>query len=159
MIRRPPRSTHCISSAASDVYKRQDQMQSKPKVVKLNKLEYRFFKQVNKFRIGSPRAIQSPPRSQGYTRPTHCQSKKELYRSQSPDLYLNGDTNVYRIENSFQQNSKQITSPSTKDISKIGCISKNYHNNQIQNGANTKNNASFPKGCLLYTSPSPRDQA
>ena len=23
MIRRPPRSTHCISSAASDVYKRQ----------------------------------------------------------------------------------------------------------------------------------------
>eukprot|EP00825_Cyclidium_porcatum_P032687 TRINITY_DN3489_c0_g1_i2.p2 TRINITY_DN3489_c0_g1~~TRINITY_DN3489_c0_g1_i2.p2 ORF type:complete len:102 (-),score=23.54 TRINITY_DN3489_c0_g1_i2:50-355(-) len=25
MIRRPPRSTHCISSAASDVYKRQTQ--------------------------------------------------------------------------------------------------------------------------------------
>ena len=25
MIRRPPRSTHCISSAASDVYKRQAQ--------------------------------------------------------------------------------------------------------------------------------------
>ena len=25
MIRRPPRSTHCISSAASDVYKRQVQ--------------------------------------------------------------------------------------------------------------------------------------
>jgi len=25
MIRRPPRSTHCISSAASDVYKRQMQ--------------------------------------------------------------------------------------------------------------------------------------
>ena len=31
MIRRPPRSTHCISSAASDVYKRQ--------VLHLNKLE------------------------------------------------------------------------------------------------------------------------
>ena len=27
MIRRPPRSTHCISSAASDVYKRQQQEQ------------------------------------------------------------------------------------------------------------------------------------
>eukprot|EP00825_Cyclidium_porcatum_P029783 TRINITY_DN31717_c0_g1_i1.p2 TRINITY_DN31717_c0_g1~~TRINITY_DN31717_c0_g1_i1.p2 ORF type:complete len:118 (-),score=25.68 TRINITY_DN31717_c0_g1_i1:30-383(-) len=26
MIRRPPRSTHCISSAASDVYKRQEYM-------------------------------------------------------------------------------------------------------------------------------------
>eukprot|EP00975_Prorocentrum_lima_P024059 5062021-Prorocentrum_lima.AAC.1 len=25
MIRRPPRSTHCISSAAPDVYKRQDE--------------------------------------------------------------------------------------------------------------------------------------
>eukprot|EP00825_Cyclidium_porcatum_P022380 TRINITY_DN2465_c0_g1_i1.p2 TRINITY_DN2465_c0_g1~~TRINITY_DN2465_c0_g1_i1.p2 ORF type:complete len:101 (+),score=18.05 TRINITY_DN2465_c0_g1_i1:153-455(+) len=29
MIRRPPRSTHCISSAASDVYKRQSQYLSK----------------------------------------------------------------------------------------------------------------------------------
>eukprot|EP00825_Cyclidium_porcatum_P020635 TRINITY_DN232_c0_g1_i10.p3 TRINITY_DN232_c0_g1~~TRINITY_DN232_c0_g1_i10.p3 ORF type:complete len:104 (+),score=37.71 TRINITY_DN232_c0_g1_i10:2-313(+) len=29
MIRRPPRSTHCISSAASDVYKRQTQNQLK----------------------------------------------------------------------------------------------------------------------------------
>eukprot|EP00825_Cyclidium_porcatum_P017280 TRINITY_DN20026_c0_g1_i2.p5 TRINITY_DN20026_c0_g1~~TRINITY_DN20026_c0_g1_i2.p5 ORF type:complete len:102 (-),score=35.55 TRINITY_DN20026_c0_g1_i2:644-949(-) len=28
MIRRPPRSTHCISSAASDVYKRQVSTQS-----------------------------------------------------------------------------------------------------------------------------------
>eukprot|EP00826_Nyctotherus_ovalis_P046970 TRINITY_DN534_c0_g1_i5.p1 TRINITY_DN534_c0_g1~~TRINITY_DN534_c0_g1_i5.p1 ORF type:complete len:129 (+),score=51.48 TRINITY_DN534_c0_g1_i5:25-387(+) len=28
MIRRPPRSTHCISSAASDVYKRQAQYRS-----------------------------------------------------------------------------------------------------------------------------------
>ena len=26
MIRRPPRSTHCISSAASDVYKRQPEI-------------------------------------------------------------------------------------------------------------------------------------
>ena len=26
MIRRPPRSTHCISSAASDVYKRQEKI-------------------------------------------------------------------------------------------------------------------------------------
>ena len=31
MIRRPPRSTHCISSAASDVYKRQVQF-SMPKI-------------------------------------------------------------------------------------------------------------------------------
>eukprot|EP00969_Alexandrium_andersonii_P319537 14116038-Alexandrium_andersonii.AAC.1 len=28
MIRRPPRSTRCISSAASDVYKRQDQQRA-----------------------------------------------------------------------------------------------------------------------------------
>eukprot|EP00826_Nyctotherus_ovalis_P064998 TRINITY_DN9543_c0_g1_i12.p1 TRINITY_DN9543_c0_g1~~TRINITY_DN9543_c0_g1_i12.p1 ORF type:complete len:112 (-),score=16.40 TRINITY_DN9543_c0_g1_i12:151-465(-) len=33
MIRRPPRSTHCISSAASDVYKRQINS-SVPKIVK-----------------------------------------------------------------------------------------------------------------------------
>eukprot|EP00826_Nyctotherus_ovalis_P043675 TRINITY_DN4627_c0_g1_i2.p1 TRINITY_DN4627_c0_g1~~TRINITY_DN4627_c0_g1_i2.p1 ORF type:complete len:298 (+),score=121.49 TRINITY_DN4627_c0_g1_i2:25-894(+) len=32
MIRRPPRSTHCISSAASDVYKRQDYVAKLPKV-------------------------------------------------------------------------------------------------------------------------------
>ena len=30
MIRRPPRSTHCISSAASDVYKRQNYSVSIP---------------------------------------------------------------------------------------------------------------------------------
>jgi len=30
MIRRPPRSTHCISSAASDVYKRQETTSSRP---------------------------------------------------------------------------------------------------------------------------------
>ena len=30
MIRRPPRSTHCISSAASDVYKRQVLMRRQP---------------------------------------------------------------------------------------------------------------------------------
>ena len=29
MIRRPPRSTHCISSAASDVYKRQGKKPSR----------------------------------------------------------------------------------------------------------------------------------
>jgi len=28
MIRRPPRSTHCISSAASDVYKRQERREA-----------------------------------------------------------------------------------------------------------------------------------
>jgi len=33
MIRRPPRSTHCISSAASDVYKRQGEMASPLKPV------------------------------------------------------------------------------------------------------------------------------
>jgi len=33
MIRRPPRSTHCISSAASDVYKRQ--MKGQEEVVEL----------------------------------------------------------------------------------------------------------------------------
>ena len=31
MIRRPPRSTHCISSAASDVYKRQSQSRPRPR--------------------------------------------------------------------------------------------------------------------------------
>jgi len=32
MIRRPPRSTHCISSAASDVYKRQHENRSRPAI-------------------------------------------------------------------------------------------------------------------------------
>eukprot|EP00825_Cyclidium_porcatum_P006075 TRINITY_DN12989_c0_g1_i1.p1 TRINITY_DN12989_c0_g1~~TRINITY_DN12989_c0_g1_i1.p1 ORF type:complete len:115 (-),score=21.33 TRINITY_DN12989_c0_g1_i1:688-1032(-) len=42
MIRRPPRSTHCISSAASDVYKRQ--------AISLNFLKS-IFKQKMKFTI------------------------------------------------------------------------------------------------------------
>eukprot|EP00825_Cyclidium_porcatum_P037271 TRINITY_DN4080_c0_g1_i8.p3 TRINITY_DN4080_c0_g1~~TRINITY_DN4080_c0_g1_i8.p3 ORF type:complete len:106 (+),score=9.26 TRINITY_DN4080_c0_g1_i8:211-528(+) len=36
MIRRPPRSTHCISSAASDVYKRQEYMGSKRHLTSIN---------------------------------------------------------------------------------------------------------------------------
>eukprot|EP00969_Alexandrium_andersonii_P009945 434255-Alexandrium_andersonii.AAC.1 len=35
MIRRPPRSTHCTSSAASDVYKRQPQSSSQPRCERL----------------------------------------------------------------------------------------------------------------------------
>eukprot|EP00826_Nyctotherus_ovalis_P017241 TRINITY_DN15065_c0_g1_i16.p1 TRINITY_DN15065_c0_g1~~TRINITY_DN15065_c0_g1_i16.p1 ORF type:complete len:105 (+),score=19.32 TRINITY_DN15065_c0_g1_i16:25-315(+) len=37
MIRRPPRSTHCISSAASDVYKRQA-YRSKPPAAKTKEI-------------------------------------------------------------------------------------------------------------------------
>eukprot|EP00825_Cyclidium_porcatum_P011153 TRINITY_DN156_c0_g1_i3.p1 TRINITY_DN156_c0_g1~~TRINITY_DN156_c0_g1_i3.p1 ORF type:complete len:386 (+),score=94.57 TRINITY_DN156_c0_g1_i3:151-1308(+) len=39
MIRRPPRSTHCISSAASDVYKRQVSTQSTWGIIQYNKLK------------------------------------------------------------------------------------------------------------------------
>ena len=39
MIRRPPRSTHCISSAASDVYKRQSYDTAKKIFENLSKLE------------------------------------------------------------------------------------------------------------------------
>eukprot|EP00826_Nyctotherus_ovalis_P013050 TRINITY_DN13492_c0_g1_i2.p2 TRINITY_DN13492_c0_g1~~TRINITY_DN13492_c0_g1_i2.p2 ORF type:complete len:135 (+),score=57.20 TRINITY_DN13492_c0_g1_i2:24-407(+) len=38
MIRRPPRSTHCISSAASDVYKRQTKRKLKESLVLSAKL-------------------------------------------------------------------------------------------------------------------------
>eukprot|EP00825_Cyclidium_porcatum_P045346 TRINITY_DN6879_c0_g1_i1.p3 TRINITY_DN6879_c0_g1~~TRINITY_DN6879_c0_g1_i1.p3 ORF type:complete len:118 (-),score=29.02 TRINITY_DN6879_c0_g1_i1:457-810(-) len=40
MIRRPPRSTHCISSAASDVYKRQYQRRVHGTVKPREKKEY-----------------------------------------------------------------------------------------------------------------------
>jgi len=39
MIRRPPRSTHCISSAASDVYKRQVQARAQLIDVKVHRLD------------------------------------------------------------------------------------------------------------------------
>eukprot|EP00825_Cyclidium_porcatum_P008087 TRINITY_DN1403_c0_g1_i8.p2 TRINITY_DN1403_c0_g1~~TRINITY_DN1403_c0_g1_i8.p2 ORF type:complete len:108 (-),score=29.33 TRINITY_DN1403_c0_g1_i8:5-328(-) len=38
MIRRPPRSTHCISSAASDVYKRQAQYLVNQKLATIEKI-------------------------------------------------------------------------------------------------------------------------
>jgi len=41
MIRRPPRSTHCISSAASDVYKRQVPLYADPKLVAFLRDQYR----------------------------------------------------------------------------------------------------------------------
>eukprot|EP00825_Cyclidium_porcatum_P047705 TRINITY_DN7805_c0_g1_i1.p2 TRINITY_DN7805_c0_g1~~TRINITY_DN7805_c0_g1_i1.p2 ORF type:complete len:116 (+),score=29.17 TRINITY_DN7805_c0_g1_i1:76-423(+) len=42
MIRRPPRSTHCISSAASDVYKRQVSTQSTWEQVLRDELQVKF---------------------------------------------------------------------------------------------------------------------
>ena len=47
MIRRPPRSTHCISSAASDVYKRQDAT-FEPATFFLDSVEVEFGKFVSK---------------------------------------------------------------------------------------------------------------
>jgi len=54
MIRRPPRSTHCISSAASDVYKRQDYSRriTRPRFQSLN--PYRYFLNENNFQVGNP---------------------------------------------------------------------------------------------------------
>ena len=59
MIRRPPRSTHCISSAASDVYKRQSWNPNDPAAAarrakaKENKIKFENMKQQrNQYKAG-----------------------------------------------------------------------------------------------------------
>eukprot|EP00825_Cyclidium_porcatum_P027045 TRINITY_DN29072_c0_g1_i1.p2 TRINITY_DN29072_c0_g1~~TRINITY_DN29072_c0_g1_i1.p2 ORF type:complete len:111 (+),score=26.25 TRINITY_DN29072_c0_g1_i1:59-391(+) len=100
MIRRPPRSTHCISSAASDVYKRQ-----------------------------------------------YIQKKKIQFKS--------------RLEKPPRNNKNQQMKLNEEQLSII-CILCEKLNAMSEKWAITGSFGQVLQGikiCLLYTSPSPRDQA
>eukprot|EP00825_Cyclidium_porcatum_P001669 TRINITY_DN10760_c0_g1_i1.p3 TRINITY_DN10760_c0_g1~~TRINITY_DN10760_c0_g1_i1.p3 ORF type:complete len:102 (-),score=28.67 TRINITY_DN10760_c0_g1_i1:114-419(-) len=101
MIRRPPRSTHCISSAASDVYKRQ-----------------------YKRRVHGEEANRL---NNGFIGPEH------LFLG----LLRNGEGKAIEILSKLNINFTEI---------------KTIIENKLREMAD-------PIGCLLYTSPSPRDQA
>eukprot|EP00825_Cyclidium_porcatum_P010618 TRINITY_DN15437_c0_g1_i3.p1 TRINITY_DN15437_c0_g1~~TRINITY_DN15437_c0_g1_i3.p1 ORF type:complete len:104 (-),score=30.83 TRINITY_DN15437_c0_g1_i3:72-383(-) len=103
MIRRPPRSTHCISSAASDVYKRQG---------------------INAEYMGDDNEYDS-----------------EGLKIRIPKY--NGNPNLCAQKGAFTL--WQIHNPL---------------NSQVQNGSiKSVSRTPLDKFCLLYTSPSPRDQA
>eukprot|EP00825_Cyclidium_porcatum_P050631 TRINITY_DN9095_c0_g1_i3.p1 TRINITY_DN9095_c0_g1~~TRINITY_DN9095_c0_g1_i3.p1 ORF type:complete len:100 (+),score=26.94 TRINITY_DN9095_c0_g1_i3:133-432(+) len=99
MIRRPPRSTHCISSAASDVYKRQQVKQSQ---------------QYNS--ILSLPSIKGQQQSQ-----SNLQNKQKSKQS----LIINRPSSVKLKQKRLELHKSQVNL----------------------------------QACLLYTSPSPRDQA
>eukprot|EP00825_Cyclidium_porcatum_P039618 TRINITY_DN4849_c0_g1_i11.p1 TRINITY_DN4849_c0_g1~~TRINITY_DN4849_c0_g1_i11.p1 ORF type:complete len:566 (+),score=133.78 TRINITY_DN4849_c0_g1_i11:127-1824(+) len=136
MIRRPPRSTHCISSAASDVYKRQEQ-----KVIKQNqngKQEYSP-KQIagnnQKIKLYSPQirnylmhtqyystlnyaTKNGSPLSHQYQRqnlnsPTHeKQGKRAISRSLSPNIINNTvsyESEIYKVYQKMVQKNKELS--------------------------------------------------
>eukprot|EP00831_Metopus_contortus_P068363 TRINITY_DN6112_c0_g1_i6.p1 TRINITY_DN6112_c0_g1~~TRINITY_DN6112_c0_g1_i6.p1 ORF type:complete len:101 (+),score=14.64 TRINITY_DN6112_c0_g1_i6:117-419(+) len=62
MIRRPPRSTQGVSSAASDVYKRQLQQGREPTFTSAYLKQYNFIKdRFFEFEVDSPSKIQNLP--------------------------------------------------------------------------------------------------
>eukprot|EP00825_Cyclidium_porcatum_P046788 TRINITY_DN744_c0_g1_i3.p3 TRINITY_DN744_c0_g1~~TRINITY_DN744_c0_g1_i3.p3 ORF type:complete len:136 (+),score=15.11 TRINITY_DN744_c0_g1_i3:129-536(+) len=135
MIRRPPRSTHCISSAASDVYKRQIQSQSKS--------NYFFF--------------------DIYTSSSISNSKFFTFsQTTQPNCYASCNCRYRNTHStaSHQQVQNQRFSGFTHHLVRrwiaqqhepVGhsrfCIERSWRHH----GKN--------RSCLLYTSPSPRDQA
>eukprot|EP00825_Cyclidium_porcatum_P032694 TRINITY_DN34906_c0_g1_i1.p2 TRINITY_DN34906_c0_g1~~TRINITY_DN34906_c0_g1_i1.p2 ORF type:complete len:134 (-),score=25.14 TRINITY_DN34906_c0_g1_i1:120-521(-) len=133
MIRRPPRSTHCISSAASDVYKRQTQ--STWGIIKLKLI-----------------LINQKPTM------NTTSSKSEKYRLHYP---YSVSSQRY-LTNTFEQQKPTYTYYSN-DISPPPLISHKTmgYPTTIETRPLTQITHSpiMSYTCLLYTSPSPRDQA
>eukprot|EP00825_Cyclidium_porcatum_P046912 TRINITY_DN7497_c0_g1_i1.p3 TRINITY_DN7497_c0_g1~~TRINITY_DN7497_c0_g1_i1.p3 ORF type:complete len:104 (-),score=31.08 TRINITY_DN7497_c0_g1_i1:54-365(-) len=103
MIRRPPRSTHCISSAASDVYKRQLDMQ---------------------------------------------QSQQDAQRERQEKT---------KRRRRFDKMLETIGQSCLTSLGAVVDSKNNPIDSYIDNKSEEKNK--ITTGCLLYTSPSPRDQA
>eukprot|EP00825_Cyclidium_porcatum_P025519 TRINITY_DN27716_c0_g1_i1.p4 TRINITY_DN27716_c0_g1~~TRINITY_DN27716_c0_g1_i1.p4 ORF type:complete len:110 (-),score=37.85 TRINITY_DN27716_c0_g1_i1:87-416(-) len=109
MIRRPPRSTHCISSAASDVYKRQYQ-----------------------------RRVHGFGRTRGSVQImiTNAGKQPKQVIAVDPSKTMKGITSDVKSWNTLDSQKKK----------------------KVKSTDPVKLPAQF-QSCLLYTSPSPRDQA
>eukprot|EP00825_Cyclidium_porcatum_P003514 TRINITY_DN11632_c0_g1_i3.p2 TRINITY_DN11632_c0_g1~~TRINITY_DN11632_c0_g1_i3.p2 ORF type:complete len:135 (-),score=24.80 TRINITY_DN11632_c0_g1_i3:105-509(-) len=134
MIRRPPRSTHCISSAASDVYKRQ--------VLNASLKE-------QSVDVAEVIVVGAKPSAFGTTK---------------TGASTNISTEQMAILPSISRSLDDFTrlSPYSGAGNSFGGRDGRLNNVTID-GANFNNNFGLsnglPGGCLLYTSPSPRDQA
>eukprot|EP00825_Cyclidium_porcatum_P011625 TRINITY_DN15983_c0_g1_i2.p1 TRINITY_DN15983_c0_g1~~TRINITY_DN15983_c0_g1_i2.p1 ORF type:complete len:135 (-),score=32.43 TRINITY_DN15983_c0_g1_i2:63-467(-) len=109
MIRRPPRSTHCISSAASDVYKRQVQYYDYSNYSKdggLNKYrqEYKLYNQM--FNLDDKRKCKVPKTDRDSSSIDQFLSKNQQTQNQFKQL-------CQMIQRSMQQ---QVSKQSSQKI-------------------------------------------
>ena len=167
MIRRPPRSTHCISSAASDVYKRQGEWprSSTTEHRTLTLCAERPSNKGSTRQASKPSAITNSNTSatiERGTSPTNRHATRQ--RGQLPPQHQNQgggreDRGHVADTRSHDQagpqgkspqtcGGRQTTSGTTTRIGTLHSATTATHHSSIVHH----------QGCLLYTSPSPRDQ-
>eukprot|EP00825_Cyclidium_porcatum_P031387 TRINITY_DN33244_c0_g1_i1.p2 TRINITY_DN33244_c0_g1~~TRINITY_DN33244_c0_g1_i1.p2 ORF type:complete len:192 (-),score=42.46 TRINITY_DN33244_c0_g1_i1:122-697(-) len=191
MIRQPPRSTHCISSAASDVYKRQSQQSSN---IDLEEdTDYTiiiFFDKLSvKKSLFDQNSIVELPLSK--IEKFAYKSEQNEFRIQITEDPLIGKTLSFCFQNILQSTKFYkilclLTDKTEQDIrdekqdglnlrkseqsqkkegttkQQIDSYSQLKEQNNIQNENTAQmsfSNQELDQTCLLYTSPSPRDQA
>eukprot|EP00825_Cyclidium_porcatum_P025886 TRINITY_DN2800_c0_g2_i1.p1 TRINITY_DN2800_c0_g2~~TRINITY_DN2800_c0_g2_i1.p1 ORF type:complete len:118 (-),score=46.07 TRINITY_DN2800_c0_g2_i1:76-429(-) len=116
MIRRPPRSTHCISSAASDVYKRQVSTQSTwdidDRSIQLILREVQSDSLILALKGASPELREKN---------LQIKKQKQNEKTQKENEKKQGDVRKTRQKQSRQDNGEQKTWPiKQKKVSKVG---------------------------------------
>eukprot|EP00825_Cyclidium_porcatum_P051747 TRINITY_DN9612_c0_g1_i1.p1 TRINITY_DN9612_c0_g1~~TRINITY_DN9612_c0_g1_i1.p1 ORF type:complete len:135 (+),score=35.96 TRINITY_DN9612_c0_g1_i1:95-499(+) len=133
MIRRPPRFTHCISSAASDVQKRKEIKQTT--LIEQHKMR-------NKMReYNSQAQIIIRKISSLKQRQNKNTNKKKIKKWHPQQLYKN--------------NNEEMTAEPSKKKKKRN---KSRKPKKVTKKRHQKKKRIQKSGCLLYTSPSPREQ-
>ena len=148
MIRRPPRSTHCISSAASDVYKRQPESRlSEPKVPQF---------------LLQPSFSAPLKKERWLFNHIHSLSANRLYKlNENTQLRINAGyihdlrTQERGSETTYYQSEDTIHLTEQSD-SRIRSDQANL-NIGVENNSQERYLKNQFSACLLYTSPSPRD--
>eukprot|EP00825_Cyclidium_porcatum_P017841 TRINITY_DN20501_c0_g1_i1.p1 TRINITY_DN20501_c0_g1~~TRINITY_DN20501_c0_g1_i1.p1 ORF type:complete len:171 (-),score=47.50 TRINITY_DN20501_c0_g1_i1:105-617(-) len=170
MIRRPPRSTHCISSAASDVYKRQYQRRVHGEK-KINQQELRQFRfHQKKFMQQQSLELKKDDVDQIDSNQEESADDSEYEKSQVKllDALHSSETGVeaYYAKQLYQLVYRRFDNSNCNKMQNISAryFSGLFYNIQqlsqkdqvinLFNIVKEQNN-----NCLLYTSPSPRDQA
>ena len=157
MIRRPPRSTHCISSAASDVYKRQ---------VKAQGMGGRQVRTgLDTGQIFDHHAVEYTY-ANGHRLLSHCRHQKGCWNSVAEYTHgTKGYANISKGE--IFDNKGNSIFKSKEGPGQRGGHQQEHHDlfadlaagkipNEGEYGAKSTFAAIFGS-CLLYTSPSPRD--
>eukprot|EP00825_Cyclidium_porcatum_P052276 TRINITY_DN9856_c0_g1_i1.p1 TRINITY_DN9856_c0_g1~~TRINITY_DN9856_c0_g1_i1.p1 ORF type:complete len:164 (-),score=32.29 TRINITY_DN9856_c0_g1_i1:63-554(-) len=142
MIRRPPRSTHCISSAASDVYKRQSH----------NNLD----KQQSEKSLNSLKMDSTEDEVACYLEKDYNIFQCNLYGHQFQYSYICLDHRCQKYQQFFEP-----LCLICQKLNKHNQAQKDHKVNDLRQTLKEliKLSFAFSSDCLLYTSPSPRDQA
>ena len=171
MIRRPPRSTHCISSAASDVYKRQEVDRS-ISIKRLGDIQLSLVQRImsNRARLHMPNDLPFPATEEirrlikEISREAHTTYKGQNLKRHS------FTTDVFNLPMPFQNvndllpDDDGVEEVPLSDLTEYQTPSMFKYYNETNDDFKTMFTTMNPditamfKICLLYTSPSPRDR-